>query len=132
MELMIVIAIIAILAAIALPQYQTYVAKAQATTGLSEVSSAKVQYEIKINDGVTDAASYTDVANLGMTATTPRCDITATAPVAQAATGAVKCALKGNPKVSGKYIQWSRSTAGLWTCETDLDAIYRPNNCVGV
>jgi len=130
-ELMIVVAIIAILATIALPQYQTYVAKTLASSGLSEISGAKAPYEIKVNDGVTDAASYTDVTSLGITATTLRCDITATAPVAQAATGAIKCALKGNPKVAGKYVQWSRSTAGTWTCETDLDAQYRPNSCVG-
>lgn len=40
-ELMIVVAIIAILAAIALPAYQTYVARAQATEGFSLASDAR-------------------------------------------------------------------------------------------
>ncbi|WP_069107169.1 pilin [Xylella fastidiosa] len=45
-ELMIVIAIIAILAAIALPMYQNYVARSQVTAGLAEITPGKVQAEI--------------------------------------------------------------------------------------
>jgi type IV pilus assembly protein PilA len=41
-ELMIVVAIIAILAAIAIPQYQNYTVRARVTEGLSLASSAKV------------------------------------------------------------------------------------------
>ena len=40
-ELMIVVAIIGILAAIAIPQYQTYVAKSQVTRAMGEASYLK-------------------------------------------------------------------------------------------
>ena len=40
-ELMIVVAIIGILAAIAIPAYQDYIAKSQTTGGLAEVIFAK-------------------------------------------------------------------------------------------
>ena len=40
-ELMIVVAIIAILAAIALPMYQDYVAKSQVGAGLAEITPAR-------------------------------------------------------------------------------------------
>jgi type IV pilus assembly protein PilA len=60
-ELMIVVAIIGILAAIAIPQYQNYTIKAKVTEGLSLASAAKVAVEegFTSNDvaGVTAAAA---------------------------------------------------------------------------
>ena len=44
-ELMIVVAIIGILAAVALPQYQTYVAKSQAARVMTEIGSLKTIVE---------------------------------------------------------------------------------------
>ena len=41
-ELMIVVAIIGILAAIAIPQYQTYIAKSQVSRAVSESGSLKL------------------------------------------------------------------------------------------
>jgi type IV pilus assembly protein PilA len=52
-ELMIVIAIIGILAAIAIPQYQTYIAKSQVTRVMGEVGSIKTAVELCILDGKT-------------------------------------------------------------------------------
>src|SRR5690606_39244347 len=44
-ELMIVVAIIAILAAIALPAYQNYVAKSQVTAGLADIRGGVTAFE---------------------------------------------------------------------------------------
>lgn len=50
-ELMIVIAIIAILAAIAFPAYQSVVAKAQLTAALAEIRPGKTTLEAVVQDG---------------------------------------------------------------------------------
>lgn len=61
-ELMIVVAIIGILAAVALPAYQDYVARAQATEGVSLASGLKTNMsEIFANTGTCPA--NTDVTN---------------------------------------------------------------------
>lgn len=126
-ELMVVVAIIAILAAIALPQYQTNVARAQATAGLAEIKAGRDMYELKLSDGVNDGNNYTDVTNLGIYPETERCSATATAPVNSS--GQIRCALKGSIGVQGHYIEWHRTNSGDWTCRTDLAPRYRPVPC---
>ena len=48
-ELMIVVAIIGILAAVAIPAYQNYVAKSKFSAALAEVSAGKTGFEVKVN-----------------------------------------------------------------------------------
>ena len=45
-ELMIVIAIIGVLAAVAVPAYQDYISKAQVTAGLAEINPTKVSRKL--------------------------------------------------------------------------------------
>ena len=53
-ELMIVVAIIAVLAAIALPQYRNYVAKAEVGTAVSNVAGEKVKVAEAVNANAAD------------------------------------------------------------------------------
>ncbi|WP_164242419.1 pilin [Stenotrophomonas maltophilia] len=123
-ELMIVVAIIAILAAIALPMYQDYVAKSQATAGLAEITPGKTQAEVLLNE----SKSYADAAGIGLTAATERCAISGTGD-AEDGTASIACVLKGNSKVATKNVTLNRSAAGAWTCTTDLEDKYRPAGC---
>jgi type IV pilus assembly protein PilA len=52
-ELMIVVAIIGILAAIAIPQYQNYVARANGASALGTLSAAKTQVALNYQQGIT-------------------------------------------------------------------------------
>ena len=123
-ELMIVVAIIAILAAIALPAYQNYVAKSQATAGLAEITPGKTAFEVAVNEG-TAIANAADVG-LAVSADTRCSAINVTA----GATGNISCTLRGNPSVNTATIVWTRAAAGTWACTTTVaDAKHRPGGC---
>ncbi|RXR01438.1 pilin [Pseudoxanthomonas composti] len=128
-ELMIVVAIIAILAAIALPAYQNYVAKSQVAAGLAEITPGKTQYEVMVNEG--NAANITP-ALIGL-ANSQRCTVTTPTP---GETGSIVCAFQNvSPRIAGKKITWTRAATGVWTCSTDIAAAdkpkYAPATCQG-
>jgi type IV pilus assembly protein PilA len=124
-ELMIVVAIIAILAAIALPAYQDYVARSQVAAGLADISGGRVNFESQV---LVNNATTFNVGDIGLAQATPRCDITMD-PSNSA--GYIRCQLKGNPLVAGKYIELQRTSSGSWSCvaESTLAAKYRPEGC---
>lgn len=64
-ELMIVVAIIAFLAAIAIPLYQDYVARTQVNSGLSELSGLKTAVEDSLARGQVTSNTNPDLADLG-------------------------------------------------------------------
>jgi len=122
-ELMIVVAIIAILAAIAIPAYQDYNIRAQAAAGLSEISSGKSAFESKLlAEGVT---TYT-ANDIGLQSSTARCRIT----LSPGENGYIRCQLAGNPIISGKLLTLQRNSSGHWSCVTDIAADkHRPAGC---
>ena len=120
-ELMIVVAIIGILAAVAIPAYQDYIAKTQVTGGLAEIVAGKAGYEVQVNDGNITGVVIDD---LGLSATTERCAIAVTAGAASGlGTDAITCTLKGTPAVAGAIVKLSRAIAGTWTCTIDKSAV---------
>ncbi len=132
-ELMIVVAIIAILAAIALPAYQNYVAKSQVSAGLSEITPGKTNAEVMIADGKATA----DPTELGLKTTTDRCS-TITAAVSADGTASIECKLAGNSQVKDQTIKWARAAdtastgaTGAWTCTTTVAAKLKPSTCAG-
>jgi len=148
-ELMIVVAIIGILAAIAIPQYQTYVAKSQVQRVVSESGAIKTAVEACLLDGKTavGAASATNCdpqatgSNLvdGATqvgATLPAgtgvpqvtlsatADSTIVAKFGNSAATALKSGTAGT-------ITWTRAVGdGTWKCTAaNVDAKYVTSAC---
>jgi len=127
-ELMIVVAIIAILAAIALPAYQNYVAKSQVTAGLADIRGGVTAYEEGIQSGTnTNAPSP---AELGLATSTARCAIAVTGTWVATANQKIDCTLKGNPKVATKHISLTRDGSGAWKCDATVDDKFKPAGCL--
>jgi type IV pilus assembly protein PilA len=146
-ELMIVVAIIGILAAIAIPQYQTYVVKSQVTRVMGEASAMKTAVDTCLNDGKTvtgttaglcdpqattssilaPASVNVGVATTGVPviaglATAGTVDMTITATFG----GAANPVLTAVPST----LTWTRAFAtGSWACTTTALPKYRPAGC---
>ena len=150
-ELMIVVAIIGILAAIAIPQYQTYIAKTQVTRGMGESGAIKTAVETCILNGkLTVPAAAASLPG--------DCDPQATASTiliggVQAGTPVVVGA--GYPQVSTPLtgaggdtvianfgngaaaalatynVTWTRSASGAWSCSSSagMPTKYKPAGC---
>ncbi|HBZ45942.1 MAG TPA: prepilin-type cleavage/methylation domain-containing protein [Stenotrophomonas sp.] len=126
-ELMIVVAIIAILAAIALPAYQNYVAKAQVTAALADIAPAKTGIETALADAM--PASEITTAYLGLASGTKHCSSVALVFDGTGLTS-LDCVLDGGSAVTGKSLYLRRSADGAWTCDaTAFDEKHRPGNC---
>jgi type IV pilus assembly protein PilA len=131
-ELMIVISIIGILAAIAIPAYLDYSGKSRVTAALAEIRPSVTHYEIMLNDA-RPAAEFT-LANLNMLSETANCSaINVTQPLADgSAPAAISCVLKGNPLINGKIVRYDRNADGKWQCKSNTDSqFYLPQGCVG-
>jgi type IV pilus assembly protein PilA len=126
-ELMIVVAIIGILAAVAIPAYQDYTAKAQVAEGVTLVGGLKTPIVEQMAQSVTcqipssAVSSGKYVASItatpGGTTALPTCTLVATFRP----TGV-------NAKLASKTITLAY-TEGSWTCATNLPLEVAPKNC---
>lgn len=137
-ELMIVVAIIAILAAIAIPQYQNYVARSQASRGMAELGAMKTAIEACVVDGRTAAVGTgANDCDLGWTHSTLFGAIDHDAQtgvkitVADTGVSAVVGTFGGNASTAlkGSTMQWDRTADGVWTCSTKIEEKFRPSGC---
>ncbi len=143
-ELMIVVAIIGILAAIAIPQYQTYVAKSQVARVVSETGQQKTAIEDCVLNGKLTTGTAATACGGTATGSNLLTGGNTSNGAAPASGGAPVLAFTGTDGTSsltstfggsaaatltGKKVRWARDAAGTWTCTTDVDAKYAPAGC---
>lgn len=130
-ELMIVVAIIGILAAVAIPAYQDYTARAEAASGLAVVNPLKTGVEDALARG-TDGTDIT-LASIGSASDASPLGTLAVA-IADDGTGTLSFTFDGTagPKVKSTVITLTRDDSGVWACTTDLEEKYRPRGCSAV
>ncbi|AXA68554.1 pilin [Pseudomonas oryzihabitans] len=147
-ELMIVVAIIGILAAIAIPQYQNYIARSQVSRVMSEAGSLKTPVEDCIVNGKTALGQTATTCALGATGSSlltgavqdggtaaaantgvPQVTITAATGVATIVATFGNRAAPVLQTASANTLTWSRDAGGTWTCASTVAAQFRPAGC---
>ena len=118
-ELMIVVAIVGILAAIAIPAYQDYTIRARVTEGLSFASAAKVTVSENMQTGQTNRS-------LGWEAPAPTENVSSVA--VDSSSGVITVAAVGPTTVTMTPTLDSATGVVKWAC-TGTPAKYVPANC---
>ena len=156
-ELMVVVVIIGILAAIAIPAYQDYVIRSQVTAGLADLTGAKTNFEVARSEGKTPTFNSDFTSNryvfigigdgtvslTGTQAGTRFCKVTMTLKnptvAGQERSDVLDCELGAssspdaalvNENIRGEHVRLERTVTGQWFCYANINGRYMPNGCV--
>ena len=133
-ELMIVVAIIGILAAIAIPSYQGFIIKTQTNRAVGELSAYKAPFEERIGSGGSVANNDIGYNPSNLTNGAQAVNIGTLNPDGS---GQLRVTLGGSahPNLTGLVLRFDRDAAGRWECVIDYTAAlswqsaYLPPGC---
>lgn len=118
-ELMIVIAIVSILAAVSFPQYQKFIAKSKLATAFAEISAGKIGVETAIADGL----FVSNPIDIGLAQATERCKNVEVAADVFNGSASITCNLNEDSVYgSGTLVVSRGSAADLWECSATLSS----------
>lgn len=134
-ELMIVVAIIGLLAAIALPAYQRYVARAQASEGIVLLEGARAVVDEYVSQNGDFPQGLNDLELLGVETSGKF-----VSSISSSQTGFAMGQLVAEFRASNisqplrqKQISFTRQSDGTWTCSSGpvnpIQAVYLPQAC---
>jgi type IV pilus assembly protein PilA len=121
-ELMIVVAVIGVLSAIAIPAYQGYVLKSEAASGLSTLRSLQTN----IDTFIADKGSFPADTNLPDMGASTTMNKLGTISLAAASGGSATFTFntgKTSIPAAEKLVMSKDETTGLWTCASDVTGV---------
>ena len=141
-ELMIVVAIIGVLAAVAIPVYQNHVLRAQVNRVLMETGSLRRTFEICVNNGIDPSTADCELGATPSNLLDPALGngsyhngqpVLATPVITwnSAGTGAITATFGNHAgaRLQGDTLEWRRDSSGIWSCHSSSDTAYRPSGC---
>ncbi|HIF9397310.1 TPA: pilin [Photobacterium damselae] len=124
-ELMIVVAIIGVLSAFAIPAYQSYVAKSEASTGIGTLRALLTNYDMYVQE---NGKNPNDLSLIGTSSTAAGSLGSIEIAQTSAANDTLKFTFTGSGALSGATASYVKSSSG-WNCTTTVNADYKPKGC---
>ena len=128
-EFLVVVSVVGVLAAIAIPAYTKHLAKAKLASALADISNLKIAFQMAMDDGM----EISSLSSIGGSSPTSSCATITAIGTATTGEGSIVCIISdGLETIRGATVTWTRSEMGQWSCATTAPASLAPSSCPGI